>query len=231
MNDLFEAPHRRYNPLTGEWVLVSPHRTKRPWQGKVEKAPQLSLDSYDEKCYLCPGNERAGGIKNPKYTSTFVFENDFAALLPDSHSDDTGEDTLFRAQWERGICRVMCFSPRHNETLALMNQEAIVKVVKVWGEQFQELGAKDFINYVQIFENRGDIMGCSNPHPHCQIWANEIIPTIPELETRSQKSYWETHGSSLLSDYIKQEIDKQGSSCIRKRYFCLLCPLVGSVAI
>ncbi len=169
---LQEVPHRRFNPLTREWVLVSPHRTKRPWLGKIEKAAPDNLLAYDPTCYLCPGNERAEGARNPKYTSTFIFENDFAALLADAPSFDLNEGDLLVARGERGICRVICFSPRHDLTIPRMSLGEICEVIRVWTEESRRLGAIDWARYVQIFENRGALMGASNPHPHCQIWAN-----------------------------------------------------------
>ena len=166
--DLQATPHRRYNPLTGEWVLVSPHRTQRPWQGQVEEVAEQKLVEYDPNCYLCPGNERAGGARNPAYPSTFVFNNDFAAL----HSETTSKyevGSLLLAEAEAGTCRVICFSPRHDLTIATMPTADLLNVVEVWVEQYCELGALSLINSVQIFENRGALMGASNPHPHGQI--------------------------------------------------------------
>ncbi|MGB8647125.1 MAG: galactose-1-phosphate uridylyltransferase, partial [Anaerolineae bacterium] len=187
--DLFTYPHRRYNPLTNEWILVSPHRTERPWLGQVEKRPPEERPSYDPTCYLCPGNGRAGGRTNPPYTSTFVFENDFAALLPDTPGADINDKGLLVATSERGICRVICFSPRHDLSIPDMSLPDIRRVVDVWAEQTGELGNKDFINYVQVFENKGAMMGASNPHPHCQVWASEHIPVEPSKELRAMSSY------------------------------------------
>jgi UDPglucose--hexose-1-phosphate uridylyltransferase len=177
--NLFSQPHRRYNPLTDEWLLVSPQRTQRPWLGQVEKLPAEARPTYDPNCYLCPGNERAGGRRNPPYTGTFVFDNDFAALWPETPPAELDQRGLIRAASERGLCRVICFSPRHDWTLPDMPLADIRRVVDVWVEQTLDLGARDFINYVQVFENKGDMMGASNPHPHCQVWANEHIPTEP----------------------------------------------------
>jgi UDPglucose--hexose-1-phosphate uridylyltransferase len=204
---LTEDSHRRLNPLTNEWVLVSPHRTQRPWQGEVAPPPRTSEPAYDPNCYLCPGNARAGGIRNPAYSSTFVFENDFAALKPQTSGDrlDVEEKGLIVAEPERGICRVMCFSPRHDLTLATMGVDEIEPVVATWTQQFRELGALDYINHVQIFENRGAMMGASNPHPHCQIWATSSIPEAPSKELASQNTYFTTHGRCLLCDYIELE--------------------------
>ncbi len=204
MLNLAEHPHRRFNPLTREWVLVSPHRTKRPWQGQVEEVPPEHMPQYDPHCYLCPGNSRAGGKRNPVYTSTFVFDNDFAALLPDT-PPQTFEDGLLAAVGEPGICRVVCFDPRHDLTLPRMQPAAVRAVVDTWAEQYAELGARPGIRYVQIFENRGAMMGCSNPHPHCQIWASYGIPNEPAKELAAQKDYLQTKGWCLLCDYLAQE--------------------------
>jgi len=198
---LSDHPHRRYNPLRGDWVLVSPHRTKRPWQGQVEKPPQEVRPSYDPDCYLCPGNVRAGGNKNPVYTETFVFGNDFAALLPDSPNGRWEEHPLLLAEGEPGLCRVVCFSPDHSLTLAQMTPAQILRVVEVWTEQYREIGSQPGISYVQIFENKGAMMGCSNPHPHGQIWANATVPQEPALEQHHQKAYQEEYGRCLLCDY------------------------------
>lgn len=201
-----EFPHRRLNPLTGEWVLVSPHRAKRPWHGQVEKKPAESRPQYDPKCYLCPGNERASGDVNPDYTSTYVFTNDFAALLPDS--PDAVEETspLFRAQSVRGTSRVVCFSPRHDLTLPEMPVESIRHVVDVWAEQAAELGKT--YQWVQVFQNKGAMMGSSNPHPHGQIWTGNRIPNEPAKEDRQQREYDEAHGSVLLVDYAQAELER-----------------------
>ena len=195
-------PHRRRNPLTGEYVLVSPHRTKRPWQGKVEKPNHASRPEYEPKCYLCPGNSRAGDAKNPDYNSTFVFTNDFAALLKDSPSFQRDE-SLFTAESVEGTCRVICFSPRHDLTLAEMEPESIRNVVDLWSEQQSELGER--YGWVQIFETKGAIVGSSNPHPHGQIWASDFLPNEARSEDQHQKGYFETRGSPLLLDYARAE--------------------------
>ena len=200
-----EHPHRRYNPLTGEWVLVSPHRTKRPWQGQVEKAPPDDRPFYDPKCYLCPGNERAGGVKNPHYDHTFVFTNDFAAILPDTPISITEPGNLFhQLQAVRGTSRVMCFSPRHDLTLPEMEIPEIRRVVDVWADQVKVLGQK--YQWVQVFENKGAIMGCSNPHPHGQIWAMDRLPNEPAKEELHQKAYFDKYGRNLLLDYVENEL-------------------------
>lgn len=205
--ELKKIPHRRFNPLTRDWVLVSPHRTQRPWQGQVERAaPPVGL-TYDPSCYLCPGNTRANGEANPHYSSTFVFENDFAALKPDvphGQIDESGTGLIVAAT-ERGLCKVVCFSPRHDLTLSRMKVEEIHRVVEVWSEEYRAIGSRADINYVQIFENRGEMMGCSNPHPHCQIWANETVPNEPAKEQNAFLEYRQRNGSCLLCDYVRFE--------------------------
>jgi UDPglucose--hexose-1-phosphate uridylyltransferase len=201
------SPHRRFNPLTRKWVLVSPHRTQRPWHGEVSKSEAPLAVHYDPNCYLCPGNTRAGGHKNPNYESTFVFDNDYAALvpgLPEFHG--APRDDLFHVERERGICRVVCFHPDHDLTLPRMKAADIERVVDVWVAQHEELGRQPDIRYVQIFENRGAMMGASNPHPHCQIWATEHIPDEPQAELVAQREYFAGHGSCLLCDYLAREI-------------------------
>jgi UDPglucose--hexose-1-phosphate uridylyltransferase len=204
---LNEQSHRRLNALTGEWVLVSPHRTQRPWQGAVEAVPATKRPQYDPSCYLCPGNQRAGGVLNPQYTSTFVFENDFAALKKDAPRGrlDVDDKGLLVAEGEPGICRVMCFLPRHDLTLSTMSLMEIEDVVRTWALQFAELAAVAGISHVQIFENRGEMMGASNPHPHCQIWATASIPEAPARELDSQRKYLAARGSCLLCDYVALE--------------------------
>ncbi|GAB4420277.1 MAG: galactose-1-phosphate uridylyltransferase [Anaerolineae bacterium] len=198
-----DHPHRRYNPLTGEWVLVSPHRTKRPWQGQVERPPQETRPAYDPQCYLCPGNSRAGGLQNPPYDNTFVFTNDFSALLPDTPPAAIASHPLLRTESESGICRVICFSPRHDLTLPEMAVEDIRHVIDVWAEQVTELGKQ--YRWVQVFENKGAIMGCSNPHPHGQIWAGSALPNEPAKEERQQRVYFEERKLPLLVDYADIE--------------------------
>jgi len=203
---LADHPHRRLNPLTGEWLLVSPHRAKRPWQGQVETVPQDHRPAHDPKCYLCPDNERAGGLRNPAYTSTFVFQNDFSALLPDVPGGEYRQSDLLVARSEQGICRVVCFSPRHDLSLAEMSPAEIRPVVDLWAEQYADLGAQPDIRYVQIFENKGEMMGCSNPHPHGQIWASEHVPGEPAKELIHQQQYLDRHHRCLLCDYLAQEL-------------------------
>lgn len=222
--NLYQKPHRRFNPLTREWLLVSPHRTQRPWQGQVEDAQKTKQPEYDPACYLCPKNERAGGKVNPDYKDTFVFTNDFAALLPDTPESGQNEDDLFIAQSERGLSRVVCFSPRHDLTLAQMKTEEIRHVVDVWAQQYEEIGALGYISSVQIFENRGAMMGASNPHPHGQIWANETIPNETVKELASFADYFKKHGRSLLSDYLEKETAKGERLVCENEYFVALVP-------
>ncbi len=196
-------PHRRYNPLTGEWVLVSPNRTERPWLGQVERPPQDARPAYDPGCYLCPGNTRAGGDANPPYESTFVFTNDFASLLPDTPAADIAPHPLLRAEGERGTCRVICFSPRHDLTLPQMELADIRRVVDVWTQQVEELGRQ--YRWVQVFENKGAMMGCSNPHPHGQVWAGSALPNEPRKEDECQCAYLAEYGRPLLFDYAGLE--------------------------
>ncbi|MGB1217705.1 MAG: UDP-glucose--hexose-1-phosphate uridylyltransferase, partial [Saprospiraceae bacterium] len=223
MIDFSNDPHKRYNILTGEWVLVSPHRTKRPWQGKVEQTPVDNRPSYDEKCYLCPGNIRAGGKINPNYKDTFVFTNDFAALNNEGSNADFNEG-LLQAKGEKGICRVLCFSPDHSKTIPEMSVVQLEKVVDLWVEQFKELGGNDFINYVQIFENKGAMMGCSNPHPHGQIWSQSSVPLEVEKKTKNQKSYFEKNNRGLLSDYLNQELNAKERIIVENNSFVALVP-------
>jgi len=223
---LNQNPHRRYNTLTGEWVLVSPHRALRPWQGGLEKKPAKALLEYDPECYLCPGNARAQGVRNPKYASTFVFDNDFAALKRDTLPDrvDLDGKGLIVAEGEPGICRVICFSPRHDLTLATMALPAIEEVVRTWTDQFAELSALPNISYVQIFENRGAMMGASNPHPHCQVWATHSIPDAPARELAAQRGYQQKHGSCLLCDYLELEWAEKVRVVCENRNFVAVVP-------
>jgi UDPglucose--hexose-1-phosphate uridylyltransferase len=218
--------HRRFNPLTGEWILVSPHRNQRPWQGQTERQPEERELRYDPHCYLCPGNERAGGARNPQYESTFTFDNDFAALVRDVPRAVFGDEGkgIFLAETEPGVCRVVCFSPRHDLTLANMDVSSIRKVVDVWADQYLELGAMPEINHVQIFENRGEMMGCSNPHPHGQIWADNTLPNVPRIEQTSLTEYHQRNHSCLLCDYI--EIERASSERIvcENEYFVAMVP-------
>jgi len=227
LDTLKEKSHRRYNPLTRDWILVSPNRMERPWQGQTEKGERSSeLASYDPSCYLCPGNARADGARNPQYSSTFVFDNDFAALQPDAGNlkvSDGGKKLLI-AQAESGVCRVVCFSPRHDLTMALMAVEEIRGVVEVWAEQYRELGGLSIIQYVQIFENRGAMMGCSNPHPHGQIWATQSVPNEPRKEQESLEEYWAKNHSCLLCDYVALELAEQERMVCQNEFFVAVVP-------
>jgi len=198
--------HRRYNPLLDEWVLCSPGRLSRPWQGQVEAAPDENLPAYDPTCYLCPGNARARGARNPAYTSTFAFDNDFPALAPGGPEAPADADGLLVARSAGGLCRVLCFSPRHDLTLALMSPAQIRPVVDAWAEEYTRLGAREDVAHVQAFENKGEMMGCSNPHPHCQVWATAHVPTLPARRLASQRRYFEAHGSDLLGDTLAREL-------------------------
>lgn len=220
----FEQPHRRLNILTNEWVQVSPHRTQRPWQGKQEHVGGISKLEYDPSCYLCPGNLRAGGKKNPVYTETFAFDNDFSALLPDIHHMQLNQSELLVGKSERGLCRVVCFSPRHDITLPQMSSKQVRKVVDVWVREYVELGALPFVNYVQIFENKGELMGCSNPHPHGQIWAQESIPEEPFKELQQQRQYFAKHKTTLLGDYLHLEYAHKQRIVTENDHFVVLVP-------
>jgi UDPglucose--hexose-1-phosphate uridylyltransferase len=224
MLDLTQHPHRRFNLLNGSWVLVSPHRTQRPWQGQVEKNAQAVRPPYDPNCYLCPGNARAGGVRNPVYSHTFVFNNDFAALLPNTPAEKYERDGLLIAEGEPGICRVGCFSPRHDLTISRMSVPDLTLVVDLWASQYAELGALPQIGHVQIFENRGEMMGASNPHPHCQIWASATVPTEVLAEQRQQAAWRADRGSCLLCDYVALELKSGERVVAENESFAVLVP-------
>jgi len=223
MYDLTEHSHRRFNPLTREWIVVSPHRTNRPWQGQMETADREVPPRYDPECYLCPTNKRASEQENPDYQNTFVFDNDFGALQRDIPVGELKDD-LLTAKSERGICRVLCYSRDHSLTLSRMDSNDIVNVVGEWAKQYSELGKIDFVNYVQIFENRGAMMGASNPHPHGQIWATESIPNEPEKELRSQREYFRKGNACLLCSYLKLEHAKAERIVCENGSFTALVP-------
>ena len=219
-----QFPHRRYNPLRREWVLISPHRTQRPWQGEVNPSSGFSDVHYDPTCYLCPGNTRAGGHVTPRYESVFIFDNDYAALLPDSPEPPADSSPLLHAERERGRCKVVCFHPNHSLTLPRMELDDIRRVVDAWTEEYASLSQQPEIRYVQIFENRGAMMGASNPHPHCQVWATEHIPDEPAAEMESLKAYAAEKQSCLLCDYIKVEAKEQVRIVAENEDFMVVVP-------
>jgi UDPglucose--hexose-1-phosphate uridylyltransferase len=220
--NVFEQPHRRLNALTGEWVFVSPHRTKRPWQGRVEPSAPAGRPGYDPQCYLCPGNARANKEPNPSYDSTFVFTNDFASFLPETRSADASQHPLLRAHTQAGTCRVICFSPRHDLTLAQMSSAEIRSVVDIWAEQVADLGRK--WRWVQVFENKGDLMGCSNPHPHGQIWASDFIPNEPAKELVQQQAWFKEKGTPLLLDYAALEMQQDERVVVQNEHWLAVVP-------
>lgn len=219
-----EHPHRRYNPLTDSWVLVSPHRTKRPWQGQVEKVIEEKRPEYDPTCYLCAGNVRSNGEVNPDYQDVYAFTNDFSALLADTPQGSFQSGELFRAESESGICKVICFSPRHDLTIPEMEESAIRKVVDKWVAEYQELDANPDISYVQIFENKGFVMGCSNPHPHGQIWASSSVPEEPAKKQANQLKYFQKHNRTLISDYLQGELSQKVRILFENDHFVVLIP-------
>jgi UDPglucose--hexose-1-phosphate uridylyltransferase len=221
-----DHPHRRYNPLMGEYILVSPHRMKRPWQGQQERPPQDARTAYDPKCYLCPRNSRSNGEVNPDYQDTFVFDNDFRALLDDIPAAPESDSPLLHIENVQGTNRVICFSPRHDLTLALMSHESIRKVIDLWAEQCIELGKT--YQWVQVFENRGETMGSSNPHPHGQIWAENVIPNLPKKEDEQQAIYSNLHRSNLLLDYAKLEMEKGERVVIENEHWLVVVPFWAS---
>jgi UDPglucose--hexose-1-phosphate uridylyltransferase len=217
-------PHRRKNILTGEWILVSPQRAERPWQGQVEAASPRKKIGYDPGCYLCPGNMRAGGQKNPNYDTTYVFDNDYSALMPETPDRLLNVNDLLIVENEPGRCRVICFSPRHDLTLPEMTTDAIVKVIDVWQAEYAMLGEDQNIHYVQIFENKGIMMGCSNPHPHGQIWAQKRVPVEPAKETDQFNTYYKRGGTTMLADYLALELRQKERLVWQNEQFVALVP-------
>jgi len=217
-----DRPHRRLNPLSGEWVLVSPHRVERPWQGKVDAVSAAPIPAYDPECYLCPGNRRASGLRNPDYRGVHVFDNDFSALLPGTEPGDLAGPPYFRQEAVRGICRVLCFSPRHDLTLSRMSLEEIRQVVELWIAQMRELMRT--YRWVQIFENRGEIMGCSNPHPHGQLWASSSAPNEAAKEDACQRRYLQERESVLLLDALEFELSQGCRVVVENSHWVALVP-------
>ena len=222
-SDLQNYSHKRYNSLTGEWVLVSPHRAKRPWQGQEEEISPEVRPVHDPSCYLCAGNTRASGDMNPDYKDVFVFVNDFSALQDDSEIFNIDEG-LIKAESEQGICKVICFSPDHSKSLAQMTIKEIQKVIYAWQEEYVSLGKLKNINYVQIFENKGAIMGCSNPHPHGQIWSQSSLPNEVFKKDKQQYDYFKLNKKTLLEDYLKQELKIRERIIFENRAFVVLTP-------
>ena len=224
MFDVNEHSHTRLNILTGDWILVSPHRTKRPWQGKTETVPEDDRPAYDPTCYLCPGNTRADGSVNPVYDTSFVFTNDYSALLENTPEGSIDIDGLLKASSEKGICKVISFSPDHSLTLPRLTVSAIEAVIRLWTKEFETLASNPLIKYIQIFENKGEIMGCSNPHPHGQIWSQSSLPLEIDKETTQQKKYFQEKGRSLLSDYVSLELKQQERMVLENEHFVALVP-------
>ncbi|MFZ0305469.1 MAG: UDP-glucose--hexose-1-phosphate uridylyltransferase [Terracidiphilus sp.] len=225
MSNGWQYPHRRWNPLRQGWVLVSPHRTQRPWQGEVAQKAAPTAITYDPQCYLCPGNQRAGGAVNPAYENVFTFVNDYSALLPELPAvQNVSSSPLLAAEPARGLCKVLCFHPDHSLTLARMTREEIRPVVDAWSSEYEQMGGIDWIEYVQIFENRGAMMGASNPHPHCQIWSTSFVPDEPAAETAAQRDHLARTGRCLLCDYAAAELATGERVVFANDHFVALVP-------
>jgi UDPglucose--hexose-1-phosphate uridylyltransferase len=225
-----EHPHTRYNPLKDEWVLVSPHRTKRPWKGQVEAAKLVDIKRHDATNPLCPGAMRPNGVTNPDYKETFVFDNDFPALFhydasimeKEDESRDELHADLFKMRPATGSCKVICFHPYSDLTLATMETSDIVKVINKWIQLYKELSL-DY-NWVQIFENKGDVMGCSNPHPHCQVWASNFLPNEIQKENQSQLNFYKKHKKILLVEYLQRELQTNERVVAQNDHWTVLVP-------
>ena len=217
------APHRRHNPLLDEWVLVSPHRLERPWQGLEEAPPEPPAPPYDPGCYLCPGNLRARGQRNPRYTTTFAFDNDFPALVRQEPEPEQA-DGLRRWRPESGTCRVVCFTPRHDLALSRLPADGVRAVVDAWAGEVRTLQADEAFGYVQLFENKGALMGCSNPHPHCQVWATGQVPTLPARKLATQQAYFAAHARDLLGDCLEQELRSAERIVFENGHWVVLVP-------
>lgn len=220
--DATEHPHRRYNPLKNEWILVSPHRAKRPWSGQQEMPDTRKYPSFDENCFLCPGNKRVSGAINPNYLHTYVFPNDFAALMVDSPDAPPSDNPLFQTMGVRGLSRVICFSPDHSKTLPELSIAEIRQVVETWNDQLEELG-KDYI-WVQAFENKGEMMGCSQPHPHGQIWASSFLPNEIATKEHNMLNYYQQYGRNLLLDYVNAEMKDGSRTVVETEYWLAVVP-------
>ena len=218
--------HRRFDPLKKEYILVSPHRMQRPWQGQTEGSAIVNDKIYDENCYLCPGNQRAGDCKNDNYITTFVFKNDFSALLPLSKSVSIGKtaetSVLFKSESCSGECQVICFSPNHTKTMGKMSMQEVLDVVEQWTKCYSEKSA--LYRHCQIFENKGSIMGCSNPHPHGQIWCSDYYPTMVQTEIEAQIEFKEKNDKYMLIDYVQQELVKKERIIYQNDCFVVLTP-------
>ena len=217
-----DDPHRRFNPLTEQWVLVSPHRANRPWQGQVELAQIVQDLRYDPTCYLCPGNQRSNGEQNPAYTSTYVFANDFAALKPNTPDFPDNKNPLLRMQSVRGLSQVICFSPDHSKTLPELTPAEIESIIQTWRTQIKTL--QNTWAWIQIFENKGAMMGCSNPHPHGQIWATDFLPNEIHQEHHTQRNYWSQHKRALLLDYAQQEKTDGSRTVVENAHWIAVVP-------